>query len=330
MKETTKPFIQLEHVKYSYEEEEAQGAAETAETAETAKADGSAVSYAVYDVSFPVKRGEFLGILGRNGSGKSTIARLINALLLPQEGVVLVDSVDTRNDRMLWEIRSSVGMVFQNPDNQIIGTSVEEDVAFGPENLGIPRGEMIKRVDHALASAGITEIRSVEPHLLSGGQKQRVAIADVLAMAPKCIVLDEATAMLDPQGRRDVLRVVKKLNREEGITVIHITHHMDEVAGADDVVLVENGRIAARGTPRELFSDPPAMRRAGLDVPQVTQLFERLAAEGMAVPKGILSQEEAFEFLSGCLETGDAHTPEKSGPCEAREDEAGCRSDLSM
>lgn len=304
--EVNETFIKLEHVKYSYEEDTAGGDANE-------NADASA-SYAVEDVSFLVKRGEFLGILGRNGSGKSTIARLINALLIPADGVVIVDNIDTKNEEMLWEIRSSVGMVFQNPDNQIIGTSVEEDVAFGPENLGVPREEMIKRVDHAIASAGIAHVRHVEPHLLSGGQKQRVAIAGVLAMAPKCIVLDEATAMLDPKGRRNVLGVVKRLNKEEGITVIHITHHMDEVADADYVILVENGRIAAKGTPRELFSDPPAMRKAGLDVPQITRLFEELASEGLPVPNGILSGDEAFSFLSERLvPAANAESAEREG-----------------
>ena len=305
--EVNETFIKLEHVKYSYEEETAEGAPE-----ETADA---SVSYAVDDVSFLVKRGEFLGILGRNGSGKSTIARLINALLLPADGVVYVDGVDTKNEEMLWEIRSSVGMVFQNPDNQIIGTSVAEDVAFGPENLGVPREEMIKRVDDAIAFAGISHVRDAAPHLLSGGQKQRVAIAGVLAMAPKCIVLDEATAMLDPKGRHDVLSVVKRLNKEEGITVIHITHHMDEVADADYVILVENGKIAGKGTPRELFSDPPAMRRAGLDVPQITGLFEKLALTGMQVPKGVLSEEEAFSFFSKVI----APNASSAGSTEAEE-----------
>ena len=281
MTEISESFIKLDNVKFAYDTDE----------------DEELQPAALEDISFLVKKGEFLGVLGRNGSGKSTIARMINALLLPLEGTVIVDSVDTSDEEQLWNIRSNIGMVFQNPDNQIIGTSVIEDVAFGPENLGIPRDEMVKRIDRALAATGLEEVKDSEPHLLSGGQKQRVAIAGILAMETKCIVLDEATAMLDPKGRRDVMGVVKKLNREQGITVIHITHHMDEIADADYAVLVDNGRIAASGTPKELFADADKVREAGLDLPQIAKLFEELRKEGYDVPSGVLSAEEAFDFF---------------------------------
>lgn len=276
-------FVELNNVTYSYEEPNEEN--------------GGAVTHAAVDcISFIVKKGEFLGVLGRNGSGKSTIARLINALLLPAEGTVIVDSIDTANDEAVWNIRSNVGMVFQNPDNQIIGTSVIEDVAFGPENLGVPREEMIKRIDAALEATGLTELKDVEPHLLSGGQKQRVAVAGILAMETKCIVLDEATAMLDPRGRRDVMNVIKKLNKERGITVIHITHHMDEVVDADYAILVEGGKVIHSGKPDELFADPEKMRDAGLDTPQISRFFEKLRKEGYNVPT-VISKEQALEFF---------------------------------
>jgi len=281
MAETSESFVKFNDVKFAYDTEE----------------DDVARPAALENISFLVKKGEFLGVLGRNGSGKSTIARLINALLLPVEGTVVVDSIDTADEEQLWNIRSNIGMVFQNPDNQIIGTSVIEDIAFGPENLGVPREEMIERIDSALAVTGLEEYKDSEPHLLSGGQKQRVAIAGILAMQTKCIVLDEATAMLDPKGRHDVMDVVRMLNRKHGITVIHITHHMDEIVDADYAILVENGRIAASGTPKDLFSDAEKVRKAGLDLPQIAKLFDELRKEGYDVPTGVLSSEEAFEFL---------------------------------
>ncbi len=286
MMEASESFIELKKVQYSYEQDRDEDVSSPA---------------AVQDVSFLVKKGEFLAILGRNGSGKSTIARLINALIQPSEGTVVVDSIDTKDEEQIWTIRSNVGMVFQNPDNQIIGTSVIEDIAFGPENLGVPRDEMLRRIDNALEVTGLWAVKDQEPHLLSGGQKQRVAIAGVLAMETKCIVLDEATAMLDPKGRRDVLSVVKKLNKEQGITIIHITHHMDEIVDADYAILVDNGRISASGKPRDLFADAAKMRDAGLDTPQITKLFEKLKADGFDVPCGVLTVEEAFEVINSKL-----------------------------
>ena len=285
-------FVEFNNVTYVYD---------SAEDEEGADNVGNSTHAAVDSVNFVVKQGEFLGVLGRNGSGKSTIAKLLNALLLPTEGTVIVDSFDTKNDEILWNIRSNVGMVFQNPDNQIIGTSVIEDVAFGPENLGIPRDEMIKRIDAALEATGLTELKDLEPHLLSGGQKQRVAVAGILAMKTKCIVLDEATAMLDPRGRKDVMSVIKKLNKEQGITVIHITHHMDEVADADYAILIENGKVIHSGKPQELFADAEKIRSAGLDTPQISKLFEALREKGYDVPY-VMSQEQALDFFKSVME----------------------------
>ncbi len=284
-------FVEFNNVTYVYD---------SAEDEEGADNVGNSAHAAVDSVNFVVKQGEFLGVLGRNGSGKSTIAKLLNALLLPTEGTVIVDSFDTKNDEILWNIRSNVGMVFQNPDNQIIGTSVIEDVAFGPENLGIPRDEMIKRIDAALEATGLTELKDLEPHLLSGGQKQRVAVAGILAMKTKCIVLDEATAMLDPRGRKDVMSVIKKLNKEQGITVIHITHHMDEVVDADYAILIENGKVIHSGKPQELFADAEKMRSAGLDTPQISKLFEALREKGYDVPY-VMSQEQALDFFKSVM-----------------------------
>lgn len=284
-------FVEFNNVTYVYD---------SAEDEEGADNGGNSTHAAVDSVNFVVKQGEFLGVLGRNGSGKSTIAKLLNALLLPTEGTVVVDSFDTKNDEILWNIRSNVGMVFQNPDNQIIGTSVIEDVAFGPENLGIPREEMIKRIDAALEATGLTELKDLEPHLLSGGQKQRVAVAGILAMKTKCIVLDEATAMLDPRGRKDVMSVIKKLNKEQGITVIHITHHMDEVVDADYAILIENGKVIHSGKPQELFADAEKMRSAGLDTPQISKLFEALREKGYDVPY-VMSQEQALDFFKSVM-----------------------------
>ncbi len=253
---------------------------------------------ALDDVSVEVAKGEFLVILGRNGSGKSTLARHMNALLVPHKGLVLVEGIDTSNGEHLWDIRHAVGMVFQNPDNQIVGTIVEEDVAFGPENLGVPPAEIRSRVDDALETVGISEYAKHAPHLLSGGQKQRVAIAGILAMKPHCIVLDEATAMLDPIGRREVMRVLSKLNREDGITVIHITHHMDEASAADRVVVMDNGRIVITGTPGEVFSNVERIKSIGLDVPQVTELFYELDKAGFSFPLDVLTVDQAFGYLT--------------------------------
>jgi len=257
---------------------------------------------ALQDVNISIRDGEFLAVLGRNGSGKSTLAKLINALLLPASGTVIVNGFNTLNDELLWDIRSSTGMVFQNPDNQIVGTVVEEDVAFGPENLGIPPEEIRTRVDEALEIINMTEFKDYAPHLLSGGQKQRVAIAGILAMKPKCIVLDEATAMLDPIGRKEVMRVLRKLNTEEGITIIHITHHMDEAGIADRILVVDEGRCIMLGTPKEVFRDVEKIKGIGLDVPQVTELMYELNKEGFNFPLDILAVDEAVKTLAKALE----------------------------
>ena len=252
---------------------------------------------ALEDVSLRIRQGEFLAVLGRNGSGKSTLAKLMNALIIPSKGTVIVSGFDTSDEEFLWDIRSSTGMVFQNPDNQIVGTVVEEDVAFGPENLGVPPQEIRIRVDEALEVIGMTDFKEHAPHQLSGGQKQRVAIAGILAMRPKCIVLDEATAMLDPIGRKEVMRILKKLNTEEGITIIHITHHMDEAGKADRIFVIDEGKGVILGTPREVFRDVQRIKNLGLDVPQVTELMFELNKSGYNFPTDILTVEEAIESL---------------------------------
>ncbi len=256
---------------------------------------------AVTGIDLSIGKGEFLVILGRNGSGKSTLARLMNALLLPAGGTVFVNGFDTSDEKLIWEIRRSTGMVFQNPDNQIVGTIVEEDVAFGPENLGVPSGEIRQRVDEALDTVGMADYKKHAPHLLSGGQKQRVAIAGILAMKPECIVLDEATAMLDPVGRKEVMRVLKKLNAEEGITIVLITHHMDEAASAGRVAVMDKGSLVMLGTPREVFSNVDRVKSLGLDVPQVTELLYELNRKGFKLPQDILTVDEAYECLARAL-----------------------------
>ncbi|MCR4436231.1 MAG: energy-coupling factor transporter ATPase [Clostridiales bacterium] len=252
---------------------------------------------ALSDVGITFEKGQFIAVLGRNGSGKSTFARLLNALLMPTRGAVYIKGMDTRDEKCLWKIRSSAGMVFQNPDNQIVGTTVEEDVAFGPENLGIPPEEIRERVYDALKSVGIMEYSTHAPHLLSGGQKQRVAIAGILAIKPDCIILDEATSMLDPIGRREVMQLVKKLNREEGITIIHITHHMDEATMADRVIVMDMGKVVLDGKPAEVFSNVEMVKSLGLEVPQVTELFYELKKEGCKLPLEVLNVDEAYEAL---------------------------------
>ncbi len=256
---------------------------------------------ALRDMSLSIREGEFLAVLGRNGSGKSTLAKLMNALFLPTSGTVIVNGFDTTNEELLWDIRSSIGMVFQNPDNQIVGTVVEEDVAFGPENLGVPPQEIRIRVDKALETIGMTEYKDHAPHRLSGGQKQRVAIAGILAMKPSCIVLDEATAMLDPIGRKEVMRILRKLNTEEGITIIHITHHMDEAGKADRVLIIDEGRHVMIGSPRQVFSDVERIKNLGLDVPQVTELMYELNKWGYHFPTDILTVEEGYVLLRNIL-----------------------------
>ena len=255
------------------------------------------ITTAVDNVSLDVKQGEFIAILGHNGSGKSTLAKHINAILYPAEGTVWVDGMDTSDERNVWDIRRTAGMVFQNPDNQIIGQVVEEDVGFGPENMGIPTKEIWERVEESLKAVGMYEFRKHSPNKLSGGQKQRVSIAGVLAMHPKCIVLDEPTAMLDPQGRREVIRAVRALNDVEGVTAILITHYMEEIIHADRVFVMDSGRIAMEGTPREIFSRVEELKDLRLDVPQVTLLAYELQKRGIGLPDGILTAEELADAL---------------------------------
>ena len=254
---------------------------------------------AVDGVDLEVKAGQFIAILGHNGSGKSTLAKHLNALLFPTEGTVWVDGLDTRDEKNLWEIRREAGMVFQNPDNQIIAQVVEEDVGFGPENIGVPSDEIWKRVEESLKAVGMWEHRKKSPNRLSGGQKQRVSIAGVIAMEPKCIVLDEPTAMLDPNGRKEVISAAVKLNRTKGITVILITHYMEEAIGADVIFVMDRGRIAMQGTPREVFGQVERMKELQLDVPQVTLLAHELRGMGLHIPDSILTKEELAAALLG-------------------------------
>lgn len=252
---------------------------------------------AINGVNLDVKRGDFIAIIGANGSGKSTLAKHINAILFPTEGTVWVNGLNTSQEENLWEIRRSAGMVFQNPDNQIIASVVEEDVGFGPENLGVPTEEIWKRVEDSLKAVGMLEYRKQSPNMLSGGQKQRVAIAGIMAMKPECIVLDEPTAMLDPNGRKEVISTIQWLNRHENITVILITHHMDEVVNADKIFVMDNGMIVMQGTPKEIFSRIPEIKKYRLDVPQVTELAYELRQAGLDIPEGILTVDELVEAL---------------------------------
>ena len=252
---------------------------------------------AIDGVDIDIPQGSFVAVLGHNGSGKSTLAKHMNAILVPTDGTMWVDGKDTKDMEKLWEIRQSAGMVFQNPDNQIIGTVVEEDVGFGPENLGVPTKEIWKRVEDSLRAVGMLDRRKDSPNKLSGGQKQRVAIAGVIAMGPKCIVLDEPTAMLDPNGRKEVISAVEKLRREKNVTVILITHYMEEVVDADQVFVMDDGRIVMHGTPREIFSRVDELKKYRMDVPQVTMLADELIHRGVDLPKGILRREELVEAL---------------------------------
>lgn len=255
------------------------------------------ITTAVDDVSLHIAPGEFIAILGHNGSGKSTLAKHMNAILYPTEGCVWVDGMNTAEEDKVWNIRQTAGMVFQNPDNQIIGQVVEEDVGFGPENMGIPTKEIWERVEESLRAVGMYEFRKYSPNKLSGGQKQRVSIAGVLAMHPKCIVLDEPTAMLDPNGRREVIRAVRGLNDVEGVTVILITHYMEEIIHADRVFVMDSGKIAMEGTPREIFSQVERLKELRLDVPQVTLLAYELQKRGIRLADGILTREELADAL---------------------------------
>ena len=248
-----------------------------------------------------LKLKQFICILGRNGSGKSTFARHLNALLVPDEGTLWIDGMDTKDTSKVWDIRADVGMVFQNPDNQIIGSVVEEDVAFGLENLGVPSEEIIERVENALENTGIGKFAKVSPNYLSGGQKQRVAVAGILAMNPKCIVLDESTAMLDPLGREEVMNTVKKLNKENGITVIAITHYMDEALMADNIFVMGEGRILMQGSPKEVFENEEVLEQAGLKLPQISQLAHDLRKAGMDIPKGVLTADELKDAVVKAL-----------------------------
>ena len=261
--------------------------------------DGNVIgsSRAIDQVDLDVKEGQFIAILGHNGSGKSTLAKHINAILVPTEGTVWVDGRDTKDPEELWNVRQSAGMVFQNPDNQIIGTVVEEDVGFGPENLGVPTDEIWQRVEESLKAGGMLSYRYASPNKLSGGQKQRVAIAGVVAMEPKCIVLDEPTAMLDPMGRKEVLKTVQKLRKQKQVTVILITHYMEEVVDADKIYVMDHGHVVMEGTPREIFSRVEELKSYRLDVPQVTILADELRKRGLDIPAGILKKEELVEAL---------------------------------
>ena len=255
------------------------------------------IQLAVQDLSLDVIRGEFLVVLGHNGSGKSTLAKMINGLIMPSKGEIFVNGLNTRDEDKIWDIRSTAGMVFQNPDNQIVATIVEEDVAFGPENLGIPQRELRKRVDDALETVEMTEYKNHAPHLLSGGQKQRVAIAGILAMEPDCIIFDEPTAMLDPVGRLEVMDTIKKLNKEKGKTIILITHFMDEAVEADRVMVLNEGEAVMLGTPKEIFRQVERLKELGLDVPQVTELVFELNNEGYTFRDDVLSVEELVNLL---------------------------------
>ena len=252
-------------------------------------------------VDISIEEGSFVAILGHNGSGKSTLAKHLNAILLPSGGAVYVGGMDTADEKLLLDIRRTVGMVFQNPDNQIVANVVEEDVAFAPENLGVPPAEIRQRVDDALKAVGMYQFREHAPHLLSGGQKQRIAIAGVIAMQPRCIVLDEPTAMLDPIGRADVLRTIKELNRASGVTVVLITHHMDEAAQADRLVVMAKGKVIADGAPKEVFQDVEGLKAVGLTVPHTTELLWQLRQEGIDVPLDALSDDECAQALAHLL-----------------------------
>ena len=260
------------------------------------------ITKAVDDVNLDIKQGDFVAILGHNGSGKSTLAKHMNAILYPSEGSVWVDGKDTQQEENIWDIRQTAGMVFQNPDNQIIGQIVEEDVGFGPENMGVETKEIWERVNESLKAVGMYEFRKFSPNKLSGGQKQRVSIAGVIAMHPKCIVLDEPTAMLDPQGRKEVIRAIRALNDVEKITIILITHYMEEVIYADQVYVMDKGKVTLQGTPSEVFSQVDRLKELRLDVPQVTLLAHELREDGFPIPEGILTKEEFRDAMLNCVQ----------------------------
>lgn len=277
-------IIQTEHLVYEYAKRDEEG-------------NITGTSLAIDGVDIDIRQGQFVAVLGHNGSGKSTFAKHLNAILVPTAGTVWVDGKDTKAPEELWNVRQTAGMVFQNPDNQIIGTVVEEDVGFGPENLGVPTDEIWQRVEESLKAVGMLEYRHHSPNKLSGGQKQRVAIAGVVAMEPKCIVLDEPTAMLDPSGRKEVLKTVQKLREKKQVTVILITHYMEEVIDADKIYVMDHGHVVMEGTPREIFSQVDTLKKYRLDVPQVTILADELRKRGLDIPAGILRKEELVEAL---------------------------------
>lgn len=255
------------------------------------------ITTAVDNVNIDIKAGDFVAVLGHNGSGKSTFAKHLNALVMPTEGTVYVDGMDTKDADNTLKVRQTAGMVFQNPDNQIVGTLVDEEVGFGPENIGVPTEEIWERVEKSLKAVGMYKFRNASPNKLSGGQKQRVAIAGIVAMKPKCIVLDEPTAMLDPLGRKEVIHVLHELNKKEGVTIIHITHYMEEVIDADHVFVMDNGKVVMEGTPRQIFSQVDKLKELRLDVPQVTELAYELKKEGLPVKDGIIRNEELVEEI---------------------------------
>lgn len=256
------------------------------------------INRAIDEVDISVEKGEFIAVLGHNGSGKSTLAKHLNALLMPTEGTVWVGGMDTKEDEHIWDIRQTAGMVFQNPDNQIIANVVEEDVGFGPENIGVPTEEIWKRVEDSLKAVGMYEYRTHSPNRLSGGQKQRVAIAGIMAMKPECIILDEPTAMLDPNGRKEVIRTIRQLNKQENVTIILITHYMEEVIHADRVIVMDDGKVVMQGTPRQIFSQVELLKKYRLDVPQVTLLAHELKKQGLPIKEGILSIDELVEEIA--------------------------------
>lgn len=284
----TSPFIKVEDLFFTYDDEET-----------------DVKHYVLKNINLEIEKGSFVCVLGHNGSGKSTFAKLLNLILTPDKGKIYIDGKDVTNadltDDELFEIRRKVGMVFQNPDNQLVATVVEEDVAFGPENLGVEPSEIRRRVDTALETVGMKKYALHAPHRLSGGQKQRVAIAGIIAMEPECIIFDESTAMLDPQGRKEVMNTILKLNREKGITIIHITHNMEEATLSDRVIVIDDGELYLDGTPREVFSSVEKLRSAGLDVPQVTELFYDLSLDGISLPSDILDGEEGADIISAML-----------------------------
>lgn len=281
-------IIEFQNVSFRYEADESE----------------KSLPLCVENVSLNIKKGDFVAVLGHNGSGKSTLAKLSNSILIPESGRVLVDGVDTADESLSYDIRRTVGVVFQNPDNQIVASIVEEDVAFGPENLGVPPDELRRRVDDALKAVGMYEYRHHEPHKLSGGQKQRVAIAGMIAMLPECIVLDEPTAMLDPKGRKEVMDTVRRLNRERGMTVVFITHFMEEAATADRVVVMDNAKILLDGTPQAVFSKAELLKKIGLDVPKAAALAAELRANGIPIRDGVLTADALADNILELL--GDA------------------------